>query len=162
MGDGQRRTPVIRLLARLGWQRDPDQWTVQCRDERGEGAFLDIHLADTGITLAASSPGPWVLSPLDAGRLRGAVRDALLSFDCLAGGAHSAEQTTPRAVQPSSRRSVAVSGERQRVRLAPNVRPSMSIPEPLSPETPTTCREVSHGQGTDNHARRAGGVSRAA
>lgn len=119
MGDGQRRTPVIRLLARLGWRRDPDKWTVQCRDGRGKRVFLDIRLADTGITVATSSPGPWVLSPLQAGRLRGAVRDALLSFDCLAGGAHSAERTTPRAVPPPSHRPVAVSGERQRVRLAP-------------------------------------------
>lgn len=161
MGDGQRRTPVIGLLARLGWQRDTDQWTVQCRDGRGERAFLDVHLADTGITVAATSPGPWVLSPLEAGRLRGAVRDALLSFDSLAGGARSAEQATPRASQPSPPRPAA-RVERQRVRLAPNVRPSTSIPEPLSPETPTTCREVSHDEGADNHSRRAGGVSRAA
>ena len=32
MAAHQRTTPLLHLLARLGWQHDPDLWTVRCRD----------------------------------------------------------------------------------------------------------------------------------
>lgn len=86
-----RGTSVLRLLARMNWQRDPDSWTVRCHDGRGRRARLRVLLSPTGISLALPSTGPWVLSPLEAGRLRGAVRDALLAFDRLARDEHDDE-----------------------------------------------------------------------
>lgn len=80
-----RATSLIRLLAQFGWQRDQELWTVLCRDGHGRRAHLHIHLDENGVTLAASSPGPWTFTPSQAGQLRGAVRDALFSFDRLAG-----------------------------------------------------------------------------
>jgi hypothetical protein len=76
----QRTTPVLRLLARLGWQRDPDLWTVRCRDQHGRRAQVQVHLTETGIRIATSSPEPLELTPSEAGRLRVALRDGLLSL----------------------------------------------------------------------------------
>lgn len=73
--------PMVRRLARSGCQRGLGQWTVRCRDGRGRRTHLTIHLHEHGIILTTSSPGPWSLAPLDAGRLRGAIRDALLCFN---------------------------------------------------------------------------------
>lgn len=74
MGNHQRATPLLRLLARLGWQRDPDLWNVRCRDGRGRRALLRIHLAAAGVTRTPSSPGLWALTPLEAGNLRAGNR----------------------------------------------------------------------------------------
>ncbi|MGH3906909.1 MAG: hypothetical protein ACRDTE_22415 [Pseudonocardiaceae bacterium] len=73
----RRRTPLIRLLARLGWQRDPDLWTVPCRDPHGRRATLLIQLSPFGITPAATAQGPRYLTGLEVGRLRGAACDAI-------------------------------------------------------------------------------------
>ncbi|MGH3866865.1 MAG: hypothetical protein ACRDQ4_12135 [Pseudonocardiaceae bacterium] len=51
-GRHHRGTPLIRLLARLGWQRDPDGWTVPCRDLDGRRARLLIRSRRSG------SPSP--------------------------------------------------------------------------------------------------------
>ncbi len=102
MRDTQRATPVLRLLARLRWQRDPTVWTVRCRDSNGDRAMLRIQLAETGIRVAAPSPGPWALSPLAAGRLRSAVRDALLEYDRVVDGTHDS-QLHPRHTDPATR-----------------------------------------------------------
>lgn len=80
----QRGSSVLRLLARLNWQRDPDSWTVRCHDGRGRRARLRVGLAPTGVMLSPSRAGSWVLTPLQVGRLRAAVRDAVLAFDQLA------------------------------------------------------------------------------
>jgi hypothetical protein len=71
---------VGQLLARLGWQRDPTGWTVRCRDERGRRTSLRIGLTRDGITITATAPGPWRLTALESGRLRGVMREALLSL----------------------------------------------------------------------------------
>ena len=76
-GRHRRRMPLIRLLARLGWQRDPDLWTVPCRDRHGRRARLLIQLSPSGITLTATTQGPLHLTALEVGRLRGATRDAI-------------------------------------------------------------------------------------
>lgn len=79
-------TPITlpELIARL-IRRDPDSWTVSCRDGRGRRAKLRIGLTWAGIVITPSAPGPWELTALESGRLRGAVRDALLSLERLAG-----------------------------------------------------------------------------
>jgi hypothetical protein len=76
-GQHHRRMPLIQLLVRLGWQRDPDSWTVPCRDVDGRRARLLIRLAPAGITITPTTPGPLRLTPLQVGRLRGAARDAI-------------------------------------------------------------------------------------
>lgn len=81
MGKHQRATPLLRLLARVGWQCDPDLWTVSCRDGHGWRAHLRIQPSAAGVTLASSSAGPWALTPLEAARLRAAVQDASLNSD---------------------------------------------------------------------------------
>ncbi len=81
----QRTTPLLRLLARLSGQRDPDLWTVRCRDQYGRRAQVQVHLTETGIKIATSSPEPLELTPGEAGGLRAALRDGLLSLGQLAG-----------------------------------------------------------------------------
>jgi hypothetical protein len=74
-----RASLFVGLLTRLGLRRDPDLWTVRCRDERGRRAHLQVRLTAEGVTLVSSSPGPWPLTPLEVGRLREALRDALFA-----------------------------------------------------------------------------------
>ncbi|MGH3754522.1 MAG: hypothetical protein ACRDRP_17850 [Pseudonocardiaceae bacterium] len=76
-GQHHRNLPLIRLLARLGWQRDPDGWTVPCRDVDGRRARLLIRLSPTGITITPTAPGPLCLTALQVGRLWIAARDAI-------------------------------------------------------------------------------------
>jgi hypothetical protein len=68
---------LIRLLARLGWQRDPDRWTVPCQDVHGRQARLLIRVSPTGVTITPTAPGPLCLTALQVGRLRGAAREAV-------------------------------------------------------------------------------------
>jgi hypothetical protein len=75
----------VALLARLTWQRDPEVWTVHCRDGRGRWTTLRIGPTTTGIAITGTGSGPWQLTPLESGRLRSAVRDALLTLDQGAG-----------------------------------------------------------------------------
>jgi hypothetical protein len=88
-GRHHRGTPLIRLLARLGWQRDPDGWTVPCRDLDGRRARLLVRLAPTGITLTPTAPGPLRLTVLQVGQLRGAARDAIYTVGLLADPDHA-------------------------------------------------------------------------
>jgi hypothetical protein len=83
-GRHHRGTPLIRLLVRLGWQRDPANWTVPCRDLDGRRARLLIRLAPTGITITPTVPGPLRLTGLQVGQLRHATRDAVFTGGLLA------------------------------------------------------------------------------
>jgi hypothetical protein len=89
-GDGSmtrhhRRMPLVSLLARLGWQRDPDLWTIPCRDEHGRRTRVLVHLTAAGVSITTPAAGALQLTPLQLGRLRAALRDAALSFDRLSG-----------------------------------------------------------------------------
>lgn len=75
-----RTLPVRLLLARLGTAPSPI-WTVPCRDGHGRRAQLHIRLTTRGISITPSGTGPWSLTALDAGRLRGAVRHAFVTPD---------------------------------------------------------------------------------
>ncbi|HET9256437.1 MAG TPA: hypothetical protein VFO16_14730 [Pseudonocardiaceae bacterium] len=79
MARHHRTTPLLRMLARLGWQRDPDLWTVHCLDGRGRRARILVHLSAAGVCLTVPDDGPLRLTALRAGRLRAALRDAFLS-----------------------------------------------------------------------------------
>jgi hypothetical protein len=81
----QRTTPLLRLLVRLSWQRDPDLWTVRCRDQYGQRAEVQVRLTETGIRITMSSPDPLELTPSEVGGLSVALRDSLLSLGELAG-----------------------------------------------------------------------------
>ena len=81
----QRRTPLLQLLIRLGWQRDPELWTVRCRDRYGRRAQLQVHLTEIGVGITSSSPETVELTPTEAGRLRIALRDGVLNCGELAG-----------------------------------------------------------------------------
>lgn len=162
MGKHQRATPVIRLLARLGWQRDPDLWTVRCRDRHGRRARLHIRLTTDGVNLTASSPGPWALTPLEAGRLRGAVRGALLTFDQLASNGHVGVSPRTRTTEPASPQPARDPVPRQRVRLDLSVQPSAAeiasrIGDPATPPL-----EVNHDHQADNPTVDSRGASVAA
>lgn len=119
----QRAPLLIRLLA--GWhrQRDPDLWTVPCRDGCGRRTRLHVHLTVDGVVLDASSPGPWVLTPLEAGRLRGAVRDALFTYDRLISDENCGGSFGARTMEPASPQPVGELVSRQRDRLAPTAEP---------------------------------------
>ncbi|MGH3829347.1 MAG: hypothetical protein ACRDRS_02680 [Pseudonocardiaceae bacterium] len=52
MAAHQRTMPLLRLLARLGWQHDPDLRTVRCRDGHGRRARLRVHLSQPRGALA--------------------------------------------------------------------------------------------------------------
>ena len=80
MAKHRRWAPLARLLASRGWQRDPTQWTVRCRDGCGRRARIRVHLVSGRIVLSTDSTGPWLVAPLDAGRLRAALRDAARHF----------------------------------------------------------------------------------
>lgn len=76
---GRRRTTtVLALLGRLG-RPAPESWTVSCRDEQGRKTKVRIGVSTAGVTI----DGPrhehlqLTLTPLEIGRLRGALRDAL-------------------------------------------------------------------------------------
>ncbi|KAA5825458.1 hypothetical protein F1721_33015 [Saccharopolyspora hirsuta] len=72
-----RRLSVLSLLSRLGFQHHSYIWTVPCRDARGRRAQLTVGLVPDGVALATSTHGPITLTPLQAGRLRAAVREAV-------------------------------------------------------------------------------------
>jgi hypothetical protein len=72
----------------LAARHDPDAWTLRCRDQRGRRTTLSVDLTEGGIVVSAAAPGPWVFEPLQAGRLRAVVRDALLALDRLDDAGH--------------------------------------------------------------------------
>ncbi|HEY6422353.1 MAG TPA: hypothetical protein VIY28_03720 [Pseudonocardiaceae bacterium] len=85
MAKRHRTTPLLHLLSRLGWQRDPDLWTVHCRDGHGHRARILVHLSAAGVCLTVPDHSPLQLSALQAGQLRAGLRDALLSLERLVG-----------------------------------------------------------------------------
>ncbi|PKW18738.1 hypothetical protein A8926_6865 [Saccharopolyspora spinosa] len=78
------RHSVLAVLSRLGRPHDRYTWTIPCRDARGRPARLRVGLAPGGVTLTVTPPGPITLAPLEAGRLRAAVRDAISTHAPLA------------------------------------------------------------------------------
>lgn len=100
MAARQRMMPLLCLLVRLGWQRDPDLWTVRCRDGQGRRARLRVHLTVTGVSIEAPSPGPARLTLWQAGQLRVALRDADLCFGELAGPEERRDFSCPDPARP--------------------------------------------------------------
>jgi hypothetical protein len=80
-----RRVPLLSILGRLGWARDPDAWTTACRDGRGRRSTVVVRLGYGFVTMEGPSLGLVYLTPLQVGRLRGALRDAGLDLDLFGG-----------------------------------------------------------------------------
>ncbi|HVK19986.1 MAG TPA: hypothetical protein VM677_01355 [Actinokineospora sp.] len=80
-----RRLPLIALLSRLRWQRDADLWTVRCSDDQGRHAQVRVEIRALGVVLVPSRPGALTFTPLAVGRLRAALRDAVVAHAVLAG-----------------------------------------------------------------------------
>ncbi|SFO05673.1 hypothetical protein SAMN05421854_101461 [Amycolatopsis rubida] len=72
-----RAIPLLTLLARLGWQRDRQAWTVPCRDEHGRRGHVRVSVDERGPQITLDQPGAAVFDPLASGRLRAALREAI-------------------------------------------------------------------------------------
>jgi hypothetical protein len=140
----RRRTlPLIRLLAQLGWQRDPDGWTIPCRDGAGHRARLRIALTETGVVITPTGPGPWRLTPLQVGRLRAGLRDAVISLGELSGDDD---------VAPPERSAIPTAPKvpRRLVRLDPPCRPTTADITAREAVSTTQIREVNHASTNDH------------
>lgn len=126
MTSHHRRTPLVWLLARLRWQRDPDLWTVRCRDEHGRRTCVLVHLTAVGVSITTPSAGALQLTLLQLGRLRAALRDAAMSFDRLSGTGHSSTLAASSRAQTtrSSPTTPPIPPRRVHARMAP--RPSVA------------------------------------
>ncbi|WAL67054.1 hypothetical protein ORV05_04500 [Amycolatopsis cynarae] len=58
-----------------------DEWSITCRDVIGRRQVLTVFIEGGQVVLVPPPGEATVLAPLDAGRLRAALRDALLSLD---------------------------------------------------------------------------------
>ncbi len=72
-------------MARLGWQRDPELWNVPCQDGHGQRARLSVRLGRGWVTLDHPDLGLLYLRPQQVGKLRAALRQALLDLELLGG-----------------------------------------------------------------------------
>jgi hypothetical protein len=81
----RRRVPVLAILGRLGWQPDPDGWSIRCRDLTGRRMRVEVSVTARGVALTTTRPGGYVLKPLQVGRLRAALRDAAFAHARLGG-----------------------------------------------------------------------------
>lgn len=149
MAKHERRTPLLRLLTRLGWQRDPDLWTIPCRDGQGHRARLWVRLTSTGVSLTASSPGPWALQPLHVGQLRRALRDALITVDGLAGPASHERAVSHGAHDPETD---GIPEPRCRIRLDRRESPSSSGTTPQAANRAATRLEVNDDNVNTKHS----------
>jgi len=118
-----RKTPLLSVLARLGWQRDQNLWTVRCRDGHGRRARILVHLSATGVCLTVPDLGPLQLNVPQAWQLRAALRDAFLSLDQLAGPDGLDE---PRRVAPAAPPPARPPSYRERVPYTIPARPSVA------------------------------------
>ncbi|XVS62091.1 hypothetical protein ACQPYE_27990 [Actinosynnema sp. CA-299493] len=129
---------MLRLLIRLGWQHDPATWTVRCRNRSGRRARLEIHVAATGISIDGIHADQLVLTPLEVGRLRAALRQALLAFDRLAGHDTQPDHTLVTPVTSSMPTELPHSRARVRLSARPTVtaiRTRLAVsPTPDAPE----------------------------
>lgn len=76
----KRRSPLANLLAHFGRTASSMSWRVPCRDQSGRRTTVRIDLGDAGVLLHVTSSGPLEFKPLDLGRLRNALRDAVVAY----------------------------------------------------------------------------------
>lgn len=103
----QRTVALRRLLSRLWYRRDAPRWTIHGHDQHRRAVRVHVGFSDHGVTLDVSRSGPLVLAPLQAGRLRGAIRDAITAIDQPGAAVHCVTQAPiagpPRTPTPTPR-----------------------------------------------------------
>jgi hypothetical protein len=65
----------------MWWRRKPDDHVVACRDLAGRRHEILVVSTENHVALVFPSGEVAVLEPLQAGRLRGALRDVVLALD---------------------------------------------------------------------------------
>ena len=81
----------------MWWRRKPDDHVVACRDLAGRRHEILVVPTENHVALVFPSGEVAILEPLQAGRLRGALRDVVLALD------EPDTQTEPQQVIPSVR-----------------------------------------------------------
>ncbi|WP_020666646.1 hypothetical protein [Amycolatopsis nigrescens] len=56
-----------------------DEWSISCRDLAGRRRDLTVFVSSDRVVIVAPPGEAAVLAPLDVGRLRAALRDAVVS-----------------------------------------------------------------------------------
>ena len=100
MSRHRRQVRFLAILARLGWQRDPDLWTIPCLDGHGRRAHLAVRVGLGWVRLDCPAPGPLYLNPFHALRLRFAVRE-VVGDRALFGDAGPPERPAPPEPTPN-------------------------------------------------------------
>ncbi|WIV60697.1 hypothetical protein [Amycolatopsis nalaikhensis] len=95
----QRRHGLLGMLVRAGWKPRRRTWTVPCRDRAGRRVHAEILIAERGPALAIGSTVA-VLNPMDAGRLRAALREAIDLYARLDGATREGAPTPRRHPGP--------------------------------------------------------------
>ncbi|MBE8523067.1 hypothetical protein ILP97_37190 [Amycolatopsis sp. H6(2020)] len=95
----QRRHGLLAVLVRAGWKPRRSAWTVPCRDRDGRRVYAEVLIAEHGPALAIGS-GIAVLNPMDAGRLRSALREAIDLYARLDGASREGAPTPRRHPGP--------------------------------------------------------------
>ena len=100
MSRHRRQVRFLAILARLGWQRDPDLWTIPCLDGHGRRSHLSVRVGLGWVRLDCPAPGPLYLNPFHALRLRFAVREVVGDL-ALFGDAGPPERPAPPEPTPN-------------------------------------------------------------
>lgn len=129
-----KRVPVLAVFARLWRQRDARRWIVHGHDGDGRSASVRVAFGEHGVTMMPSCSGQIVLEPMQAGRLRAAIRDAIESIDQPASAARRIADTPvdrpmPKPRPPSPRPRVRVVLEDPEPATRPRFRP-VGFPAP--------------------------------
>jgi hypothetical protein len=139
-----RRVPLLSILARLKWRRDPNSWTTGCWNGWGQRSTVQVTLAYGFVTLEGPSFELIYLSPLQIGHLRGVLKAAVLDLDLFGGQELSNHDVPARpevvSVHPRARRPVFLSvpkpltvGDLQ-ARLAAPAQPGVTADAPETSE----------------------------
>lgn len=96
----RRQVRLLAILARLGWQRNPELSTISCLDGHGQRAHLSVRMSLGWVRLDCPAAGPLYLDPCHALRLRVAVREVVGDL-ALFGGADGAEPPAQPAPTPN-------------------------------------------------------------
>ncbi|WP_410575652.1 hypothetical protein [Amycolatopsis sp. cmx-4-61] len=95
----QRRHGLLAMLVRAGWKPRRRAWAVPCRDRDGRRGHAEVLIAERGPALAIGSTVA-VLNPMDAGRLRAALREAIELYARLDGATRDGAPTPRRHPGP--------------------------------------------------------------
>lgn len=96
MSRHRRQVRLLAILARLGWQRDPDLWTIPCLDGHGRRAHLSVRVGLGWVKLDCPAPGPLYLNAFHALRLRLAMREVVLDLELFSGAEPPVRPVRPR------------------------------------------------------------------